>query len=131
MEKGRIRAHIRGMTIKCPKCSVSAGIGIEAKMLFFGGQCLELMGTPFVHQFERCPILAAAMGREVTLPVHNENVVRVVFRPVFEDGSWEIDAIFPNSVVERIKWFKSEADASHWIASGESRSWLLAKGYLP
>jgi len=26
---------------------------------------MELMGTPFVHEFERCPVLPAAMGREV------------------------------------------------------------------
>lgn len=120
------------MAIKCPKCSVAAAIGIEGRLVFFGGQCMELLGTPFVHEFERCPVLAAAMGREVKdLPVHGEKIVRVIFRPVFEDGAWEIEALCPNSVIERIKWFASEAEAEHWIAGEESRSWLLAKGYLP
>jgi hypothetical protein len=118
------------MAIKCPKCAVSAGIGIDGKLSFLGGQCIELLGTPFVHEFERCPILAAAMGTEVKLPIHSEKIVRVIFRPVLEDGVWEIEALCPNSVVERIKWFKSEAEAMRWIANEESRSWLLAKGYL-
>jgi hypothetical protein len=118
------------MAIKCPNCSVSAAIAIEGKLVFFGGQCMELLGTPFVHEFEQCPVLAAAMGREVNLPVHSERIVRVIFRPVFEDGAWEIEALCPNSVVERIKWFRSEAEAKYWIAGEESRSWLLAKGYL-
>jgi hypothetical protein len=51
--------------------------------MYFGGQCMELMGTPFVHHFERCPILAAAMGREVNdLPVHGEKIDKVIFRSV-------------------------------------------------
>jgi hypothetical protein len=119
------------MAIKCPHCSVSAAIGIEGKLVFFGGQCMELLGTPFVHEFERCPILAAAMGREVKdLPVHSEKLDRVIFRPVFEDGAWEIEALCPNSVVERIKWFGGEAEANNWIAGDGPRSWLRAKGYL-
>jgi len=119
------------MSTKCPNCSVSAGIGIDGKLMYFGGQCMELMGTPFVHHFERCPILAAAMGREVKdLPVHDEKIDKVIFRSVFADGVWEIEALCPNSVVERIKGFESEAKSRDWIAGKEPRSWLRARGYL-
>jgi hypothetical protein len=118
------------MAIQCPKCAVSASINVEGALVYSDGQCVELMGTPFVHQFDWCPILAAAMGRKLKkLPVHAENTVTVIFRPVLEDGVWEIEALCPNFVVERIKWFKSEVDAVDWIESGECRSWLLAKGY--
>jgi hypothetical protein len=119
------------MPIQCPNCSVSAGIGIDGQLTYIGGQCLQLMGTPFVHQFERCPILAAAMGRDVKdLPVHSEKIDRVIFRPVFENSAWEIEALCPNSVIERIRGFESEAESRDWIASRESRSWLRARGYL-
>jgi len=90
------------------------------------------MGTPFVHEFDWCPILAAAMGRNVKKPaVHAEKTPTVIFRPIFEDGAWEIEMLCPNFVVERIKWFRSEADAMDWIEGGQCRSWLLAKGYRP
>jgi hypothetical protein len=118
------------MATQCPKCVVSAGINIEGRLVYSDGQCIELMGTPFVHQFDWCPILAAAMGRNVReLSVHGEMTSTVIFRPIFEDGAWEIEALCPNFVVERIKWFKSEVDALRWIEGGESRSWLLAKGF--
>jgi hypothetical protein len=111
-------------------CGVSRN-KIECRLVFSHGQCIELMGTPFVHEFDWCPILAAAMGRNVKqLPVHGEKTSTVIFRPIFEDGAWEIEALCPNFVVERIKWFKSEIDATGWIEGGESRAWLLAKGYL-
>ena len=71
---------------------------------------MELLGTPFVHEFERCPTLATAMGRQVSLPVHTEKIVRVVFRPVLEDGVWEIEALCPNSVGERIATASSYED---------------------
>jgi hypothetical protein len=120
------------MATQCPKCAVSAGINIDGQLVYSDGQCIELMGTPFVHEFHRCQVLAAAMGREVRkLPVHSEKIATVVFRPIFEDGVWEIEALCPNSVVERIKWFKSEADAMDWIEGGQCRSWLMAKGYRP
>jgi hypothetical protein len=71
------------------------------------------------------------MGRKIAkLPVHTEQIDSVVFRPVFRGGAWEIDVLFPNSVIEHIKWFKSKAEADHWIASDESSLWLQAKGYL-
>jgi hypothetical protein len=106
-------------------------INVEGMFVYSDGQCMELMGTPFVHEFYRCPILAAAMGREVKkLPIHSERIATVVFRPIFQDGVWEIEALCPNSVIERIKWFKSEADAFEWIKGEERRTWLLAKGYL-
>jgi hypothetical protein len=68
---------------------------------------MELLGTPFVHEFERCPEAC-----------------------FFEDRASEIAAFCLNSVIERIKWFASEAEAEHWIAGEESGLWLPAKGYL-
>jgi hypothetical protein len=58
-------AHIRDMAIPCPKCTVRAAIGIEGEVVFFGGQCIELLGTRYVNRFEWCPILSEAIAREV------------------------------------------------------------------
>jgi hypothetical protein len=53
------------MSIPCPKCTVSAAIGIEGEFVFFGGQCIELLGTPYVHRFEWCPILSKVIAGEI------------------------------------------------------------------
>src|SRR5258705_1313089 len=64
------------MAIPCPKCTVSAAIGIEGEFVFFGGQCIELLGTRYVNRFEWCPILSEAIAQEVRKqevrnPLHN------------------------------------------------------------
>jgi hypothetical protein len=61
----RFPSHIRDMAIPCPKCTVRAAIGIEGEFVFFGGQCIELLGTWHVNRFEWCPILSEAIAREV------------------------------------------------------------------
>jgi hypothetical protein len=61
----RFPSHIRDMAIPCPKCTVRAAIGIEGEFVFFGGQCIELVGTPYVNRFEWCPTLSEAIAREV------------------------------------------------------------------
>ena len=58
------------MAIPCPKCTVSAAIGIEGEFVFFGGQCIELSGTRYVNRFEWCPILSEAIAQEVRKPHH-------------------------------------------------------------
>src|SRR5258706_9034124 len=65
---GRI---FNAMAIPCPKCTVSAAIGIEGEFVFFGGQCIELLGTRYVNRFEWCPILSEAIAQEVRKPLHN------------------------------------------------------------
>src|SRR3979490_1683898 len=61
----RFPSHIRDMAMPCPKCTVRAAIGIEGEFVFFGGQCIELLGTRYVNRFEWCPILSEAIAREV------------------------------------------------------------------
>ena len=61
----RFPAHIRDMAIPCPKCTVRAAIGKEGEFVFFGGQCIELLGTRYVNRFEWCPILSEAIAQEV------------------------------------------------------------------
>ena len=58
------------MPIECPNalCTVYVAIGAHGKREFGGGQCLELLGTQYVHRFERCPVLAKAVSREVKIP---------------------------------------------------------------
>jgi hypothetical protein len=53
------------MPIPCPKCTVSAAIGIEGEFVFYGGQCIELLGTPHIHRFELCPILSNVIAQEL------------------------------------------------------------------
>jgi hypothetical protein len=61
----RFPAHIRDMAIPCSKCTVRAAVGMENEFVFFGGQCIELLGTLYVNRFEWCPILSEAIAREV------------------------------------------------------------------
>jgi hypothetical protein len=54
------------MAIRCtnPICTVTVVIEGRKKPEFGGGQCMELLGTPYVHQFDRCPVLARAVADE-------------------------------------------------------------------
>jgi hypothetical protein len=70
LENGTVPGHIRDMAIPCPKCTVRAAIGIEGEVAFFGGQCIELLGTLYVNRFEWCPILSEAIAREVTVTIN-------------------------------------------------------------
>jgi hypothetical protein len=54
---GRFPAHIRDMAIPCPKCTVRAAIGIEGEFVFFGGQCIVLLGTRYVNKVRVVPDL--------------------------------------------------------------------------
>jgi hypothetical protein len=66
MENGSPAAHIPAMAIRCanPLCTVTVVIDGKNKPEFGGGQCIELLGTPYVHLFERCPVLARAVSDE-------------------------------------------------------------------
>ena len=59
------------MAIPCPKCTVSAAIGIEGEFVFFGGQCIELLGTPYIHRFEWCPTLSKVIAQEIRKTPNN------------------------------------------------------------
>jgi hypothetical protein len=61
---------ITSMPIECPNplCTVTVAIEIDGEVVFGGGQCIELLGTTFVHRFERCPVLAKAVSREIKFP---------------------------------------------------------------
>lgn len=63
-------AHSHSMPIECPNplCTVTVAIDIDGEVVFGGGQCIELLGTKHVHQFERCPVLAKAVSREIKFP---------------------------------------------------------------
>ncbi len=58
------------MPLTCPHqlCTVAAAVGDLGELEFSGGQCIELLGTPYIHKFERCPILAKAVADEVRYP---------------------------------------------------------------
>jgi hypothetical protein len=58
------------MPIECTNelCTVSVSVGHDGKLQFGGGQCIELLGTHYVHAFERCPILARVISREIKFP---------------------------------------------------------------
>jgi hypothetical protein len=58
------------MPIECPNalCTVYVAIGPDGELAFGGGLCIELLGTRYVHRFERCPVLAEAVSREVKFP---------------------------------------------------------------
>jgi hypothetical protein len=47
---------------------VSVAIGENGKLVLSGGQCIELLGTRYVHTFERCPVLASVIARNFRLP---------------------------------------------------------------
>jgi hypothetical protein len=58
------------MPIECTYelCTVSVSIGVDGKLAFGGGQCMRLLGTHYVHQFERCPVLAGAISQGIKFP---------------------------------------------------------------
>jgi hypothetical protein len=60
---GPIRAHIGGMQIQCPKCTVIVAIG-STKWFFDGGECEELKGTEAgaAKAYEKCPTLRGAVS---------------------------------------------------------------------
>jgi hypothetical protein len=70
LAKERLAAHICGMPIECPNalCTVCVAIGDDGKLVFTGGQCIELLGTHYVHAFERCPFLARVVSRKFKFP---------------------------------------------------------------
>jgi hypothetical protein len=59
-----------GMPGECPNalCTVCVAIGDDGKLVFTGGQCIELLGTRYVHAFERCPVLARVVSRKFKFP---------------------------------------------------------------
>jgi hypothetical protein len=58
------------MPIECTNalCTVSVAINYDGKLAFRGGQCIELLGTHYVHRFDRCPVLAKAVSQEIKFP---------------------------------------------------------------
>jgi hypothetical protein len=59
------------MPIECSSalCTVNVAINYDGKLAFVGGQCIELLGTHYVHRFECCPVLAYRVaGNQVSRP---------------------------------------------------------------
>ena len=48
--------------------TVSVSLGDDGALAFGRGQCVELLRTRYVHQFERCPVLAIAVTQEIKFP---------------------------------------------------------------
>jgi hypothetical protein len=65
-----VRTALPVMAIRCTNllCTVTVVIDGNKKPEFGGGQCIELLGTPYVHQFDRCPVLARAVADGSRLP---------------------------------------------------------------
>jgi hypothetical protein len=70
----RVDDSMAAMAIRCtnPFCTVTVVIDGKEKPEFGGGQCIELLGTPYVHQSDRCPVLARAVADEGRFPQEPE-----------------------------------------------------------
>jgi hypothetical protein len=72
------RRIFAGCRLNAPTLCVA--IGDDGKLVFTGGQCIELLGTHYVHAFERCPFLARVVSRKFKFPDPKDHRSRASLR---------------------------------------------------
>ena len=50
-------------------------------------------------------------------------------RPLKIGLGWHIVATYPSGLQEHIIGFKTQAEATEWLANGRRQAWLKARGY--